>query len=137
MAVTPKAKNIPPKAALSSQSPNQPKEDLTLKDGPDEEDEESDADASDEIVGTRATPTPPPVSNENVEPGAEQFDEPPKEKRSTRDRIKDIETRWEKGMEEIMIDLHDHVFGTSPTHEETVAKRKATADAAATESAKE
>lgn len=46
------------------------------------------------------------------------------EKRSSRDRVKDIETRWQKDFEDIIIDIHDHIFGTSPPHEETTAKRK-------------
>lgn len=53
----------------------------------------------------------------------------PSQKRSLRDRVRDAETRWEKDFEEIILDIHDHVFGTSPPHEETTAKRQAAAEA--------
>lgn len=79
---------------------------------------ESESDASE-------TPSdPPPVSNENVEPGAEQFDEPPKEKRSVKDRVKDIEVRWGKEFTEVMLNLHDHVFGTSAPVDHDASEKK-------------
>jgi hypothetical protein len=129
------AKSKTVKAEEVSQNPNQPKEELENEDESAQSEPESDADDEPEVVVTAPPPAAPPVSNANVEPGAEQFgdtepaegtepvEEPPA-KRPIRDRIKDIETRWEKDFEEIMIDLHDHVFGTSPTHEETTAKRE-------------
>jgi hypothetical protein len=43
--------------------------------------------------------------------------EDPKPKRSIHDRIKDIEKRWGKGWEEVLTDVHDHVFGTSNAHD--------------------
>lgn len=42
---------------------------------------------------------------------------PQPEKRSLADRVKDIETRWGKSLDEVVVDLHDHVFGTSVPHE--------------------
>lgn len=47
----------------------------------------------------------------------------PKPKRHIRDRIKDIEKRWGKEFTEIMVDVHDHVFGTSPPHDEDEKKQ--------------
>ena len=83
-------------------------------------------------------PTPKDPLDESDKKGTESepdasdaaSDPPPVPKRSVKDRIKDIETRWGKGFEEIMIDLHDHVFGTSLSHEETTAKQEADAKAA-------
>ena len=51
-------------------------------------------------------------------------------KRSVADRVKDSETRWGKEIQEVMIELHDHVFGTSRPHEEVKAEREAAAKAA-------
>lgn len=43
--------------------------------------------------------------------------EPPKEKRSVKDRVRDAEVRWGKDFDEIILDIHDHVFGTSLPHD--------------------
>lgn len=52
-----------------------------------------------EVVVTAPTPPPPP--------------------RSIGARIRDVEKRWGKNFEHVMLDLHDHVFGTSPPHDES------------------
>lgn len=60
-----------------------------------------------------ATPSTPAVDLES--PEENQIPESPK--RSIQDRVKDIEKRWGKELTEVMVDLHDHVFGTSPPHD--------------------
>lgn len=47
---------------------------------------------------------------------------PTPEKRKIQDRIKDIEKRWGKEFTEVVVDLHDHIFGKSPHHDEDEAK---------------
>jgi len=42
---------------------------------------------------------------------------PEASKRGVKDRIKDIEKRWGKEFTEVMVELHDHVFGASPPHD--------------------
>lgn len=76
----------------------------------------------DPVTGEPASPVA--GSAVGVEPA------PVPQKRHMRDRIKDVETRWGKDFEEILLDLHDHVFGTSDPHEVTTAKRKQAADEA-------
>lgn len=34
--------------------------------------------------------------------------------RTIHERIKDIEFRWKKSFEHVMLDMHDHIFGASP-----------------------
>lgn len=62
--------------------------------------------------------------------GEQVVNPPPKKVREVGDRIKDIETRWDKGIQEVLIDIHDHIFGTSRPHEEVKAEREAKAKAA-------
>lgn len=159
MAQSTKSKGAPTKGAATSQAPNQPKssfenpeldpEKETDLDGEATEDQEPESDASDEaFVDSPAQDSAPagpgsvgsasgqgssvnPVTGDPAGAGGSvgvTEPEPPK-KRSVRDRVRDAETRWEKDFDEIILDIHDHVFGTSPPHEETTAKRKAAAEA--------
>lgn len=45
--------------------------------------------------------------------------DPPKPPRSVGARIRDVEKRHGKDFEHILLDLHDHIFGTSPEHNES------------------
>lgn len=51
------------------------------------------------------------------DPVPEPIEAPPK--RSVTARIRDIEKRWGKSLEEVLIDIHDHVFGASDLHDES------------------
>lgn len=42
----------------------------------------------------------------------------PKAPRSISDRVKDVEKRWGKSIQEVMVDIHDHIFGASKPHDE-------------------
>lgn len=67
------------------------------------------ADARDAGKDATSDPTPEKAEDEVVVVA-------PK-KRSLNDKIKDVEKRWGKDFDEVLIDLHDHVFGTSPPHD--------------------
>jgi len=75
---------------------------------------------TDETNKTKPESNPPSDATEGVETEA-------KKSRPVADRIKDIETRWGKDIQEVMIELHDHVFGTSRPHEEVKAEQEAAA----------
>lgn len=65
--------------------------------------------------------SPPPVANDHVEEGSGLFDEfeKPAPKRSLGARVKDIEKRYGKEFTEVIIDIHDHVFGAVPEYVES------------------
>jgi hypothetical protein len=187
----PKPKGAPMKAAKTSQGPNQPKgptnpiEDERDDLGPEDQEPNTDAEDEGELDGPGERDPQPPVDNDHVEPGAEQFDtsgpnpaaasapagtgsvtsvpvgssvDPvtgrpinpvtrrphgvdeqgrdettgeqvvnpePKKVRKVGDRVKDIETRWGKDIQEVLIDIHDHIFGASRPHEEVKEEQDA------------
>jgi hypothetical protein len=74
---------------------------------------------TDEANKTKSESNSPSDATEGVEtPEA-------KKSRSVADRVKDIEVRWGKDIQEVMVELHDHVFGTSRPHEEVKAEQDA------------
>lgn len=81
---------------------------------------EAGADESDEA---NQESEPPLSTDENLDTATDKPEteapaqEDPKPKRHIHDRITDIEKRWGKGWEEVLADVHDHVFGTSNPHD--------------------
>jgi hypothetical protein len=69
----------------------------------------------DETKPTGKEPKPAAATEAAVEADSLGSDIPPK--RNVKDRIKDIEKWWGKEFTEVMVDLHDHVFGVKPPHD--------------------
>jgi hypothetical protein len=75
---------------------------------------ETDTSAVSETTGSTETAPAEPQEAPLASP-------PVKPRRSVGARIRDIEKRWGKNFEDVIIDLHDHVFGASPEHNESDA----------------
>ena len=76
---------------------------------------------TDETNKTKSESNPTSDATEGVETSEV------KKPRSVADRVKDIETRWGKDIQEVMVELHDHVFGTSKPHEDMKAEQRVAA----------